>query len=146
MTVLGVRYGVSQKEVIVPFDQPHQPYLIEVNCQQHNMDVIPIVMNCLGYSCLDVTMVLCLGNDTTWDVIPNCLVRYAATMTQQPHRLVRMAPVITITGKKLIHKKIYIIVQFRMQSYPIHYPLTTLHFQLYALTSTYFPESCTKIL
>jgi hypothetical protein len=71
LTALGVRYGVSHNEVIVPFDRPHQPYLIEVNCRQHNMDFLPIVMNCIGYNCLDVTMVAYLGDDPTWDVIPH---------------------------------------------------------------------------
>ena len=71
LTALGVRYGTSHNEVIVPFHRPNQPYLIEINCRQHNMDFIPIVMNCLGYNTIDVTMVAYLGDDTTWDSIPH---------------------------------------------------------------------------
>ena len=71
LTALGVQYGVSHNEVMVPFDRPHQPYLIEINCRQHNMDFIPIVMNCIGYNSIDVTMVAYLGDDTTWDTIPH---------------------------------------------------------------------------
>lgn len=70
LTALGVRYGVSHNEVMVPFNRPHQPYLIEINCRQHNMDFIPIVMNCLGYNAIDVTMIAYLGDDATWDSIP----------------------------------------------------------------------------
>ena len=70
LTALGVRYGVSHNEVMVPFNRPNQPYLIEINCRQHNMDFIPIVMNCLGYNTIDVTMIAYLGDDGTWDSIP----------------------------------------------------------------------------
>jgi hypothetical protein len=71
LTALGVQYGVSHNEVIVPFDRPNRPFLIEINCRQHNMDFIPIVMSCIGYNAIDVTMVAYLGDDTTWDSIPH---------------------------------------------------------------------------
>jgi ATP-grasp domain len=81
LSALGVRYGVSHNEVIVPIDhsstnrsdhiQSGLPYLIEVNCRQHNMDFIPLMMACIGYNTLDVTLVAYLGDDGTWDKIPN---------------------------------------------------------------------------
>ena len=69
LTALGD--GTSNNKVIVPFHCPNQPYWIEINCRQHNMDLIPIVMNYLGYNTIDVTMVAYLGDDTTWDSIPH---------------------------------------------------------------------------
>lgn len=81
LSALGVRYGVSHSEVIVPMDynntspsdniQSGRPYLIEVNCRQHNMDFLPLMMACIGYNSLDATLVAFLGDDDTWEEIPN---------------------------------------------------------------------------
>ena len=81
LSALGVRYGVSHNEVIVSDDckrttkaelaTSYRPYLIEVNCRQHNMDFIPLMMACIGYNTLDVTLVAYLGDDETWNEIPD---------------------------------------------------------------------------
>lgn len=97
LTALGVRWGVSHSEVIIPKDDDRGPMLIEVNCRQHNMDFLPIVMACVGYNALDLTLAAMFGGGDEWSEIPDqptlraygCmvhLVNYAAgPLTQNFH-------------------------------------------------------------
>ena len=67
LEALGVHYGLSHNEVIVTKDGPR---LVEVNHRQHNMDFLPLVMACIGYNCLDMTLQALLDGEF-WDSIPD---------------------------------------------------------------------------
>jgi len=70
LTALGVRWGLSHDEVIVT-DDGRGPVLVEINCRQHNMDFCPLVMACVGYNALDMTVDALLGDDDDWDTYPD---------------------------------------------------------------------------
>lgn len=74
LTALGIRWGVSHTEVIVPkdgADDKRGPMLVEVNCRQHNMDFLPLTMACIGYNALDMTLAAMLGDDDDWSGFPD---------------------------------------------------------------------------
>ena len=71
LTALGVKWGLSHNEVIVPTDNSRGPMLIEVNCRQHNMDFGPLTMACIGYNALDMTLVALLGDEGDWAHYPD---------------------------------------------------------------------------
>ena len=61
---LGVEWGLSHTEVIIGYDSASNerlPRLVEVNCRQHNMDFIPLVMACVGYNAFDMLLAAHLG-------------------------------------------------------------------------------------
>ena len=58
LDALDIRWGLSHNEVIVTNDGPR---LVEINCRQHNMDFIPLVMGCLGYNAFDMLLAAYLG-------------------------------------------------------------------------------------
>jgi ATP-grasp domain len=66
LDVLGVRWGISHSEFIMR-STDNIPVLIEVNCRQHNMDFCPIVMACIGYNALDMTLDALLLSSTDED-------------------------------------------------------------------------------
>ncbi|KAL7570473.1 hypothetical protein ACA910_004257 [Epithemia clementina (nom. ined.)] len=85
LDALGIQYGLTHTEVIFTRDDGRGPVLVEVNCRQHNMDFLPIVMACIGYNALDMTLAALLeeendgdnngsGNDndeeSVWDLYP----------------------------------------------------------------------------
>ncbi|GKZ00895.1 hypothetical protein MPSEU_001041100 [Mayamaea pseudoterrestris] len=69
LQALGIRWGLSHNEVIVTADRG--PVLVEVNCRQHNMDFLPLVMACIGYNALDMTLMAMLGDEESWRNFPN---------------------------------------------------------------------------
>ena len=87
---LGVEWGISHTEVIIGQENDNEgnkrvPRLVEVNCRQHNMDFIPLVMTCLGYNVFDMLLAAHLegtsnpvdfppGNEAErikWDLLPD---------------------------------------------------------------------------
>ena len=93
LDALGIRYGLSHVEVIMVEEEEaedgedsittieRRPVLVEVNCRQHNMDFLPIVMACIGYNALDMTLAALLEDennnneegqgDSVWDMYPD---------------------------------------------------------------------------
>jgi ATP-grasp domain len=71
LTALGVEWGLTHTEVIVPYGTGKGPMLVEVNCRQHNMDFIPLTMNCIGYNAFDMMLAAMLGDESDWDDIPD---------------------------------------------------------------------------
>lgn len=69
LSALGIKWGLSHNEVIVTEDRG--PVLVEVNCRQHNMDFLPLTMNCIGYNALDMTLDALLGDQDDWDSYPD---------------------------------------------------------------------------
>ena len=58
LDALDKRWGLSHNEVILTKDGPR---LVEVNCRQHNMDFLPLVMSCIGYNSFDLLLESYLG-------------------------------------------------------------------------------------
>jgi ATP-grasp domain len=77
LTALGVEWGLTHTEVIVPYGTATHstgkggPMLVEVNCRQHNMDFIPLTMRCIGYNAFDMMLAAMLGDESDWDDIPD---------------------------------------------------------------------------
>ena len=78
------------------------PRLVEINCRQHNMDFLPIVMACIGYNALDMALVAFLGSDEDWSEYPDMpelrnhgsmvhLVNYARGRLKKCHHLREIA-------------------------------------------------------
>lgn len=58
LDALDIRWGMTHNEVILTDDGPR---LVEVNCRQHNMDFIPLVMACYGYNAFDMLLAAYFG-------------------------------------------------------------------------------------
>ncbi len=80
LDALDIRWGMTHNEVILTKDGPR---LVEVNCRQHNMDFIPLVMACYGYNAFDMLLAAYFGGNTStsypsetaglrlnWDLLP----------------------------------------------------------------------------
>ena len=68
LTALGVKWGISHNEVIVTEKQG--PVLVEINCRQHNMDFLPLVMACIGYNTFDMYLEGLFGCNN-WEQYPD---------------------------------------------------------------------------
>jgi len=53
LNALQVRFGLTHTEIKVD-DQTGIAKLIEVNCRQHNIDLVPLTTMCIGYNALDM--------------------------------------------------------------------------------------------
>jgi len=74
LAALGVKWGLSHNEVIVPSmddSESRGPRLIEINCRQHNMDFCPLTMACIGYNAFDMMLVAFLGGEDDWANYPD---------------------------------------------------------------------------
>lgn len=64
LDALDIRWGLTHSEVILTSNGPR---LVEVNCRQHNMDFLPIVMACYGYNAFDMLLAAYLGENSKED-------------------------------------------------------------------------------
>jgi hypothetical protein len=53
LDALEIKFGITHSEVIMTKEGCR---LVEVNCRQHNMDFLPLVMRCIGYNVFDVLL------------------------------------------------------------------------------------------
>ncbi|KAL3944310.1 MAG: hypothetical protein SGBAC_001603 [Bacillariaceae sp.] len=91
LDALQVSWGITHSEIIVTASGPR---LVEVNCRQHNMDFLPLTMECIGYNVFDVLLSAYLGDKDPdvfplepaaerldWDLLPpNASVRMSGAM------------------------------------------------------------------
>jgi len=79
LDALGLKWGLTHNEVMV--DQNNSAKLIEVNCRQHNIDLVPLTSICLGYNAFDMLLAAYFGDDDQptedddpmklhWDALP----------------------------------------------------------------------------
>mmetsp|Transcript_495 Transcript_495/g.800 ORF Transcript_495/g.800 Transcript_495/m.800 type:complete len:558 (+) Transcript_495:36-1709(+) len=66
LDTLQVSWGITHSEIIVTTSGPR---LVEVNCRQHNMDFLPLTMECIGYNVFDMLLTAYLG-DKDPDIFP----------------------------------------------------------------------------
>lgn len=87
LTALQIDWGITHSEVILTTDAAVDgklsPRLVEVNCRQHNMNFLPLVMGGIGYNLFDMVLAAYLGDDTPktggeddnimldWDLLPD---------------------------------------------------------------------------
>eukprot|EP00980_Cylindrotheca_fusiformis_P025536 scaffold14008_cov124-Cylindrotheca_fusiformis.AAC.4 len=64
---LELKWGITHSEIILTADGPR---LVEVNCRHHNMDFIPLTMECIGYNAFDMLLAAYLGVEEDPDVYP----------------------------------------------------------------------------
>lgn len=102
LNALGVKWGITHSEVIIPKDDDRGPVLVEVNCRQHNMDFLPLTMACIGYNAFDMMLAAMLGDYDDWTPYPDLpalrahgcmvhLVNYASGRLKQSLHLPEMA-------------------------------------------------------
>jgi len=82
LDALDIKWGITHNEIILTADGPR---LVEVNCRQHNMDFIPLTMECIGYNIFDMLLGAYLGGEDdpfvypmeteperlNWDILPS---------------------------------------------------------------------------
>jgi predicted ATP-grasp superfamily ATP-dependent carboligase len=81
LDALDIRWGLTHSEIILTSKGPR---LVEVNCRQHNMDFLPIVMASIGYNAFDMLLAAYLGENSKedfpsetaglrldWDLLPH---------------------------------------------------------------------------
>jgi hypothetical protein len=84
LTALDIEWGITHSEVILTTDANGElaPRLVEVNCRQHNMHFLPLVMGGIGYNLFDMLLAAYLGGDAIrevddkeekldWDLLPD---------------------------------------------------------------------------
>lgn len=70
LTALQIDWGITHSEIILATDAADgkvAPLLVEVNCRQHNMNFLPLVMGGIGYNLFDMVLAAYLGDDTSED-------------------------------------------------------------------------------
>ncbi|CAJ1938248.1 unnamed protein product [Cylindrotheca closterium] len=66
LDALQISWGITHSEIIMT---ARGPRLVEVNCRQHNMDFLPLTMECIGYNVFDMLLTAYLG-DKDPDIFP----------------------------------------------------------------------------
>jgi hypothetical protein len=80
LDALEIQWGITHSEIIMTADGPR---LVEVNCRQHNMDFLPLTMECIGYNVFDMLLAAYFGGEDpllypmetesarlNWDLLP----------------------------------------------------------------------------
>lgn len=85
LSALDIRWGITHSEVIMITTPTGAlaPRLVEVNCRQHNMNFLPLVMSGIGYNVFDMLLCSYLGGSghedlleldsqekLDWDILP----------------------------------------------------------------------------